>query len=236
MQNSFDYQYNESSRRLIFQNSKNRFNKIILDTSLFETEICLLGKEFNTDKSSYNLVGHRSGFSGFFYILFSQLKDKEINFAEIGIEKNASIKLWRKFFNKAEIHGFEFHKEKIKRAIDDKLKNTFYHSIDVENANNIEESFSKINKKFDIIIDDSTHYFEHQINIIYSVKKFLKENGILIIEDIPKYRHDHDELNYYEKIKDIKDEFKQIFFVETDHINNYTASANNEKLLILIKN
>ncbi len=155
--------------------------------------------------------------------------------AEIGIEKNASTKLWRDYFNNAEIHTFEYDKLKIESALKDNLKNTYYHEINVEDQNSIKEAFSKINKKFDIIIDDSTHIFDHQINIIYSTMDYINENGMLIIEDIYKYRKDYEEKHYYSKIVPIKENFKNIFFIETPHINNFTASWKNEKLLVLIK-
>ena len=41
---------------------------------------------------------------------------------------------------------------------------------------------------------------------------------------------------YYDRINPIKHEFENIFFVETPHINNFTASWKNEKILVLVKN
>ena len=155
---------------------------------------------------------------------------------EIGIEKNASTKLWRNFFINSEIHGFEFEKNKIENAIKDNLPNTFYHKINVDDPNSIKKAFEETNKKFDIIIDDSTHLFNHQINIIYNVKDFLNENSILIIEDIYKDRKGYEEKMYYDQILQIKEEFENIFFIETPHINNFTASWKNEKMLVLVKN
>ena len=43
---------------------------------------------------------------------------------------------------------------------------------------NIKKSFVKNKRKFDIIIDDSTHIFEHQINVIRNVHPFIKNKGI----------------------------------------------------------
>ena len=233
---NFNYNYSENTRRLVFKNNEKRFGKIVIDTSLFNSSLCEIGKNYNTNKSPYNLNGHRSGYTGLYYLLFSQLQKKNLVVAEIGIEKNASIRLLRDFFNNSEIHGFEFEEEKIKKALNDNLPNTFYHKIDVGNPDSIKKVFEQTNKKFDIIIDDSTHLFDHQINIIYNVNKYLKENGILIIEDIYKHRKGYEEERYYEKIIPLKNEFENIFFIETPHINNFTASWKNEKLLVLIKN
>ena len=121
-------------------------------------------------------------------------------------------------------------------ALKENLHNTFYHKLDSSNSKSIQGAFEKTGKKFDIIIDDSTHIFDHQINIIYNAHNYLKDNGILIIEDIYKYRDGYEEKKYYDKILPLKEEFENIFFIETPHINNFTASWKNEKLLVLIKN
>jgi len=231
----FDYDYSISSRRLVFKKPKNKFGKVLIDTSLYSSNMCELGKLHETNKSPYNLNGHRSGFTGVYFLLFSTLRDKDICFAEIGIEKNASTKMWRDFFSKAEIHCFEFDEEKIIRAKSDNLENTFYHNIDVRDDKNIHNAFDKVNKKFDIIIDDSTHFFDDQLRIIKSCKRFLKKNGILIIEDIHRNRSEYSEKNYYDNLNNISNEFFDILFIETPHINNFTANWKNEKLLLLIR-
>jgi len=231
-----NFDYSENTRRLVLKNNEKKFGKIIVDTSLFNSRLCEIGKNYNTNKSPYNLIGHRSGYTGLYYLLFSQLQKKELIVAELGIEKNASTKLWREFFSNAEIHGFEFDADKLSSALKDNLSNTFYHKIDSGNPDSIKNAFEKTGKKFDIIIDDSTHLFEHQLNIIYNAHNYLKENGILIIEDIYKYRSGYEEEKYYNKIFPIRNEFENIFFIETPHVNNFTASWKNEKLLVLIKN
>ena len=91
-----------------------------------------------------------------------------------------------------------------------------------------------MNKKFDIIIDDSTHIFKDQINIIKEARNFLKKEGILIIEDIYKFRVNHKEEKYYDAIKPFQNKFEKIYFVEFYNLNNFTASWRCEKLLILI--
>ena len=42
-------------------------------------------------------------------------------------------------------------------------------------------------------------------------------------------------MNYFDKLKKIKHNFKDIFFVEFYNINNFTASWKCEKILVLIK-
>ena len=70
--NFFNFNYSANTRRLVF-NTKNKksFNKIFIDTSFSNTKLCELGKKFPTNKSSIQLVGHRSGYTGIYNLLFS---------------------------------------------------------------------------------------------------------------------------------------------------------------------
>ena len=119
--NIFDYNYPIDTNRLVFNKNKKSFNKILIDLSLSNSKLCNLGKKFSTNKSPINLNGHRAGYTALYDILFAQMKDKKIVLAEIGIAKNSSMKMWRSFFSKAKIHGFEYHDELIKKAKKDKL-------------------------------------------------------------------------------------------------------------------
>jgi hypothetical protein len=224
--------YSTKTRRFLFKNRKKIIGKIILDTSLIDTELCLLGEKYQTNKSSLNLNGHRSGYSAFYSLIFANLKEKKINFAEIGIEKNASTKMWREYFSKARLNLFEYDKLKIQIAKKDKLKNSFYYHTDVSSSKKIKESLSKVKAKFDIIIDDSTHVFDHQINIVKNSLNFLNPNGLLIIEDISKK---FSEERYEISLKHILKKFKKAMFVETYHANNFTSKYFMTKLLFFIK-
>tara|TARA_B100001057_G_C22807444_1_gene934048 strand:+ start:30 stop:851 length:822 start_codon:yes stop_codon:yes gene_type:complete len=230
-----NFEYSKKTRRFILRKNSKKFGKIIFDGSLEESELCKLGGKYKTNKSSLNLEGHRSGYTSFYNLFFFHLINKKCSVAEIGIENNASTKMWRKYFKKAKIDCFELDKKKIDLAKKNKLKNVSYHYIDVSSKNIINSEFKKRKKKFDLIIDDSTHLFDHQLNIILNVYKYLKPGGILIIEDIYKFKKQYDERNYYEKIKHIRKNFSYIVFVETPHVNNFSASWRNEKILLLIK-
>ena len=143
--------------------------------------------------------------------------------------------MWRDYFKKAKIYGFEYYDNLIQKAKKDNLKKVFIRKIDVKNEKNILTTFKKTNAKFDIIIDDSTHLFDDQIRIINTVHKFLKSGGYLIVEDIHKNKSANDEKNYFKKLRNVRKYFEDIFFVDTNHINKYSAKYKNDKLLVLIK-
>ena len=234
--NFTNFIYSKKTRRIVFLKNNKSFNKILIDSSLSQTKLCKLGKKYQTNKSSLNIDGHRSGYTSFFTILFSSLRDKKINIAEIGIEANGSIKLWREYFKRASIFGFEFDKKKIEKAKKHKLENTNYYEINVHDKKSIYYAFKKTKVKFDIIIDDSTHLFDDQIRVIRNCYKFLKPNGLMIIEDIYRFRNEYQDNMYFNKLAGIKKYFHEIFFIETKHVNNFTASWKNEKILLLLRN
>ena len=68
-------------------------------------------------------------------LLFFDFINKKCTVAEIGIEKNASTKMWREYFKKANIDCFEIDKEKINFAKRDKLKNVKYHFLRLDGFN-----------------------------------------------------------------------------------------------------
>ena len=143
--------------------------------------------------------------------------------------------MWREYFTNACIDGFEFDESLILRAKNENLKNTEYFNINVKSRESIKSSFLKANKEYDIIIDDSTHHFDDQINVIFSVKSFLKSGGYLIIEDIFSKKTKHSEKNYYQAIKEIKSEFNDIFFINCDNKYNYAGIFFNHKILVFKK-
>lgn len=211
--------------------SNNLGDTLYIDSTYCSTELCRIGGEMNTDKSPYALNSvcckHRKGYTAVYQLLFSQYKNKAINFAEIGIEAGASLLTWNKFFSEqCTIFAFEFDKNKILNLTNLNLKNVNFVHTDVTNTEYLDSTFKNTNAMFDIIIDDSNHIIESQNNIIRIVSKYLKSGGILIIEDIDRSTT----MNSYDIDKNIW-EFHT--FIICHHDNRFCN--NNDKILYLIK-
>lgn len=205
---------------------------MIINTSNSRTELCDLGVKYPTDKSPYNQDDlHKHPYTGVYYLLFAPFKYKNINFAEIGIYRNMSMKCWREFFPNANLYGFEYDGMFLSNGINDNLNNTTYSFIDVTNQESINNELSKFDK-FDIILDDSTHVFEDQINLCLNAYKHMNSGGILIVEDI--FRNE-DESRYVESLKSVEEFYSELIFIETEHDLKYSPGWDNDKLLILIK-
>ena len=73
---------------------------------------------------------------------------------------------------------------------------------------------------------------DDQIRIIKCLHKFLKPGGTMFIEDIYQ---EYKEEDYFLSLKNFISHFKEIYFVETEHKNNFSPLWKNNKILILEK-
>ena len=215
---------------------KKKIGKYFIDSSLTKTDLCSIGERFQTDKSPYNTILHRHPYTSVYELFFSNLRYKKINFAEIGILNNSSIRTWRNYFKHANIFAFEFDKNLIRQAKKDNLKNVIYQEIDVTDKRIISKSFKSSGCIFDVIVDDSTHTFNDQINIIEVAYKYLSPGGILVIEDIPRTNKDYSEEKFSKRLTGISKYFSFINFIECEHINRFSKGWDNDKMLVLIRN
>ncbi|MCH9663054.1 MAG: class I SAM-dependent methyltransferase [Gammaproteobacteria bacterium] len=112
--------------------------------------------------------------------LFSRFVGKEIIFVEVGVLGGGSLQMWRDFLGeKARIIGVEFHpgakeleKEGFEIHIGDQADPKFWADF-----------FAKIGK-VDIVLDDGGHTFEQQIITADSVLPHIKDDGMLVTEDV----------------------------------------------------
>lgn len=124
--------------------------------------------KYDTDKQSH----HRYGYVyDFLFQRFDQ--HAELDIFEIGAQKGGSLLAWKEYFPNANVLGIDvvdvvpeaYKKDTVTRVIGD-IKDF------------------KTDKKFDIIIDDGSHYLADMAFVISKYCQQLKPNGILVIEDI----------------------------------------------------
>lgn len=122
-----------------------------------------------TDKGSH-------GYCPFYEKYINILKDKKIRLLEIGVMSGKSLEMWQKYFKNAEIHGIDIKD----CAYPEK---SYFHKLDVENENLV-ENFTEKNGNWDIIIDDGKHSMLSQQMTIKHLWNKLNFGGFYIIEDI----------------------------------------------------
>ena len=185
-------------KRLIFRLKK----KIDLDKDLFSSNnLNELFNHYGSDKGTMvnhpygsrgeKIVGH--GFGDYYEKYFDRLRNENFNLLEIGTWKGASIAAFKKYFLNANIYGldknfkFQYRSNKI----------SFY-NCDTTKKSDLQIIKKKFeNKKFQIIVDDGSHFLNDIISNLKFFFKFLDKKGIYVIED---FRHPE----YYKFLDDSK--------------------------------
>lgn len=218
-----------------------KINHISFKSFDTKTDLCEIGSKYGTDKTPYNNTEceyydfpYRHSYTPFYSMLFSNFRYREINFGEIGILCNASIKMWREYFLKAKIYGWDGSEKQLKNAKNDNLNNVVYDYMHTTYEESIQEAFLKCGCKFDILIDDASHFFWDQIRLIRNSVNYLNPGSFLIIEDIDK---DFDEDLYIYEVKQYGHDkyFDEMFFVELYHDQSSLGRYNNDKMIVFIK-
>ena len=130
-----------------------------------------LGINYKTDKAFYH------GFTPFYEIALEHLRLEPMNILEIGVESGGSLNMWHHYFGHSTIYGFDIsdHTHLSKERI----------HINVGDQSDIEFLSSTYGKiQFDIIIDDGSHFMDHQQISLGYLFKLLNPGGYYIIEDL----------------------------------------------------
>lgn len=97
---------------------------------------------------------------------------------EIGIYSGAFLEIMAKYIPSATIDGIDIDLSNVIFCKD--LDNVHIYQMDGTDPS----TPSKLNKKYDLIIEDASHLIDHQIKTLDLFAPLLKEGGIYIIEDI----------------------------------------------------
>jgi hypothetical protein len=112
--------------------------------------------------------------------LFLKYRDHEIVFVEVGVLNGGSLFMWKNFFGeKARIIGIDLNPEA-------KKWEEYGFEIYIGDASDTyfwDIFFKKIGK-IDILLDDGGHTYSQQVVTVESVLNYIKDGGLLVIEDI----------------------------------------------------
>tara|TARA_B100000963_G_scaffold187057_1_gene162772 strand:- start:59804 stop:60631 length:828 start_codon:yes stop_codon:yes gene_type:complete len=141
---------------------------------------------FNSNLGFYFKVAGTSKNSDAYEAISSIIKRKKIkNILEIGIgghandyEGGLSILALKQFFPNSKIIGVDIAEKKF---LDSKRIKTI--KLDQSNSEELKE-MAKLYGKFDLIIDDGSHFCDHQRKTFLTLFEYLNDDGFYIIEDI----------------------------------------------------
>ena len=204
-----------------------------IDSTKCVSDLCIIGQLCGTDKTPFNLQGHRHPYTAIYSMLMSQYKHNPVRFVEIGVASGASVNMWNNYFEKGTFYFFDSDQNFLNHSAQNvKAENNTFTIMDVSISESISSALHVTGGNLDIILDDSSHNTAHQKLIIHEALPFLRSGGMIIIEDISR---NEPEETYMNNIKDIYDKFSFVSFIVTEHVNRFSPGWNNDKLLVLIK-
>ena len=138
---------------------------------------------------------------------FAKFRDQPINILEIGVLKGGSMRMWEKYFPKANIFGIDIDEECLQYQ-SDRTKIFIGDQADVSFLRNVKAKIPRI----DILIDDGSHRAKDQKITFDEMYYHVRKPGVYLIEDI--------ELNYWpSKDKDKPDNFMTYMKNKIDELN-----------------
>jgi hypothetical protein len=219
-----------------------KLNRLVIDASDAITDLCVLGVQYPTDKSPYVSaleVGHP--YSAVYDFLFSARRYEPLHVGEIGVAANMSFHIWRAYFTRAMLYGFDCFDLQIENARSHHLPNVEYIKLNMNEPDSIFNGLNSAKTYFDVLIDDSTHAFHHQIWFIQIGLAFMKPGGMMCIEDV---FCEWDEERYNEALRPYFKYFSSGLFVKTNHSQRPNVPPpdatppyyNNDKLIVMFRN
>ena len=138
-----------------------------------KTELCLLAEKYGCDKTP----AIRHGYTPFYHSILRNRTIKRV--FEIGVAGGASMKMWHDYFPEAVIFGIDNDPGNIIQS--DRIYTTL---CDASNSTDLHDVASAIGGNFDLIVDDGSHFPQHQISAFHTLLPFLTDDGIYVIEDV----------------------------------------------------
>jgi hypothetical protein len=150
------------------------------------TPLCELARKYGTDKGGehipYGDVNHCCHvYTPVYWELFKDRRETVSRVLEIGVSEGKSIRMWQEFFPNALIYGIDnndrWEGERIDRV-------QLFH-VDQSSADSLYDWLRPLASGpfLDIIIDDGSHIFQHQVTSMRTLLPFLKPDGIYVVED-----------------------------------------------------
>ena len=138
-----------------------------------------LAIKYGTDKQ-LKPGGH--GYTKYYYEQFKHLKDDSLILLEFGVHKGASLKMWSEFFKNGAIIGVDDGSSgDLLKDYPDHRNITF---MERSQSNLLDLNYLTKITRYNIIIDDGSHYSQDIVKTFQTMFMSLAPQGIYVIEDL----------------------------------------------------
>lgn len=141
-----------------------------------------LGLKYRTDKAVDGKRGEPGKGHDYLrvYERFSKLERAQVSkVLEIGVQKGASIRMWAEYFPNATVFGLDIAESAL-NVTGDRIQ---IQLLDQSDAAAL-ETFARENGPFDLIVEDGSHIWSHQIIGMQTLIPHLAAGGQYIVEDL----------------------------------------------------
>ena len=247
--------YNKKNFVSLYSRTKEKYEK----TDTYErTDLCDMFDKNKSDKSYPSDIEERKAdywydvekknrsvhnYSLFYDTIFSDFKNNNISLFEMGIGSNnpriphfmgvharpgASLYAWSEYFKNGKIYWADLDSGSV---FEDKKNRIKTYQCDQKDGNRVDEIFSSIDSKLDIIIDDGRHHPDYNKKFFESSFHYLKDGGIYVIEDIFLAPHSANfKKRHLQNLEDIK---KTSSFADIIRLKNDFNNTDNNLLVVL---
>jgi glycosyltransferase involved in cell wall biosynthesis len=167
--------------------NESEIDMLNIDEEKMSLTLDQIGLLTGTDKSS-----RHHGYLDFYDSFLSGIREKAITLLEIGVDKGASINMWANYFGLATITGVDINPSalaqqspRITVEIGDQSDKVFLQQMAARRG------------PFDVIIDDGSHIWDHQIISLHTLFGSVKRGGFYIIEDLQTSFEYHDSYDHF---------------------------------------
>ena len=129
-----------------------------------------LAKSEFTDKLQH-------GYLDKYDFFLSKFRAEQFNLLELGVFNGGSLRMWKKYFPKAEIYGVDIDKN-CKKYEESRIH------VRIMDLSSIENLKSLFDIQPQIIVDDASHFWSHQISSLMTLFEVLPSGGVFIMEDM----------------------------------------------------
>ncbi|KIC64536.1 class I SAM-dependent methyltransferase [Chryseobacterium taiwanense] len=150
---------------------------------------------------------------------------------EFGVFKGDSVRWLNRRYPDAKIYGADILPVQVEWTENDRIE---YHQLDQDKISDIQSFFEKTENSIDLIIEDGSHFPQHQKNCLVIGMDYLKAEGIYILEDLHTSHPHHAYYIQQGKTKNYISPLHLLLFIEHSMSNN--IEIQNDKIQELTTN
>jgi SAM-dependent methyltransferase len=138
--------------------------------------------KYDTDKNKGAVNDRMGHFYGLAYQRIFDNFDRlsSLKILEVGVHKGGSLLAWKEYFINSEVIGIDIFDSRINEY----RKETVNFILSDINSNELKHNPLLCNKKFDIMIDDGSHFLKDVLSFLRNYMGLLNNGGYFVIEDV----------------------------------------------------